>query len=207
MIKWGVTRAAHTEYISPLVVVKKKDSSVRVCVDARKLNSKMIMDHVRPPDPCDTLYDFVRGQCLSTIDLTASYWQVPIREEDQKYVGFLHENQTYVFQVLPFGLSTSVASFIRGLNIVLGPRVVDFVFAYVDDLLIYSEDPDKHLCHLEQIFQKLREHGITVKLRKCLFARKQVDFLGLVLSSERISMDPNRFGAIWNFPTSRNVKS
>lgn len=206
MEKWGVIRQCRTEYISPLVVVKKKDGSVRVCIDARYLNGKMEKDHVMPQNPNEIVYNFTSGQVLSTIDLSASYWQVEIKPEHQKYTGFLFEGCSYVFQRLPFGLSTSVGSFIRGLTYVLGCEVEEWSVAYVDDLLIFSESPDVHLRHLRLIFEKFRVGGVTIKLRKSQFARPEVNFLGHIISGDGISIDPKRFDAIKNFPKPRNVK-
>lgn len=206
MLKWGVIRCCQTEYVSPLVVVKKKDNTIRVCLDARYLNSRMVKDHAMPFNPCDFLFNFTEGQCLSTLDLTSSYWQIPILPDHQKYTGFSYEGQTYVFQVLPFGLSTSVGSFIRGLMIILGPDVEEWVIPYVDDLLIYSENAEVHLNHLKILFEKFRKAGITVKLRKSHFGRTSVNFLGHIVSPTGIQMDPDRVRAIQEFPTPRNVK-
>lgn len=206
MVDLGIISRAQTEYISPLTTVTKKDKSIRVCLDARHLNKKMMMDYTRPPLPVDLLLKFKGRQYLSTLDLTSSYWQVPIRERDRKYTGFLFENNTYVFNVLPFGLSTSVASFVKALDQILGPETQDFSFSYVDDLLVFSENADDHFRHLEIIFSKFRTSNITVKLRKSTFARAEVSFLGHIISPKGIRMDPNRINAIQNFPPPRNIK-
>nr|CAI5860855.1 unnamed protein product [Callosobruchus analis] len=110
MERWGVITKQRTNYISPLVVVKKRDSTPRICIDARILNSRMRKDFIPPPNPAELLLSFKKGVILSTIDLTASYWQIRIHEQDRKYVGFIYEGETYVFRKLPFGLSTSMAS-------------------------------------------------------------------------------------------------
>lgn len=88
-----------TEFVSPLLVVKKKDVSVRVCLDARYLNEKMVKDHVNPSNSGKLLFEFKTEQVLSSIDLTSSYWQVRIREDHQKYTGFSFQGKTYVFKV------------------------------------------------------------------------------------------------------------
>lgn len=206
MIEWGVIREQQTEYVSPLVVVTKKDGSPRVCLDARFLNKRMVMDHVMPPNPSELLFHFVEGQCLSKLDMTSSYWQVPIKESHRKYTGFLYQGRTYVFNVLPFGLCTSVGSFIRGLNIVLGGEMAEFLVLYVDDILIFSRDIQSHYEHLALIFKKLIEAGVTIKLRKCQFACKRIEFLGHILTPTGIEIDPNRVSAIQNFRAPRNVK-
>ncbi|KAF2889269.1 hypothetical protein ILUMI_16904, partial [Ignelater luminosus] len=111
-----------------------------------------------------------------------------IKESDRKYTGFSYNNQTYVFNRLPFGLSTSVASFIRGLNQVLRSDILQFVTAYVDDMLIISENSDMHLIHLERLF--------------C----REIEFLGYIIKPNGVSMDPKRIEAIKDFPTPRNPR-
>nr|CAI5859444.1 unnamed protein product [Callosobruchus analis] len=206
MERWGVVTKQRTNYISPLVVVKKRDSTPRICIDARILNSRMRKDFIPPPNPAELLLSFKKGVILSTIDLTASYWQIRIHEQDRKYVGFIYEGETYVFRKLPFGLSTSMASLIRCLNQVLGAACQSFTMIYVDDLLVFSDNIDQHLEHLGILFDKLLAEGITVKLRKCQFLRQQVVFLGHIISSEGVRMDPDRIESIVKFPAPRNVK-
>ncbi|KAF2888961.1 hypothetical protein ILUMI_17213 [Ignelater luminosus] len=206
MVDWGVVSPGTTEYVSPLVMVKKKDNSVRICLDARFLNSRIVQEHITPPNPEQILMNFSDHKCMSLIDLTSSYWQIQIKESDRKYTGFSYNNQTYVFIRLPFGLSTSVASFIRGLKQVLGSDILQFVTAYVDDMLIISEDSDMHLIHLERLFCRLQGAGITVKLKKSKFACSEIEFLGHIIKPNGVSMDPKRIEAIKDFPTPRNPR-
>ncbi|KAF2894750.1 hypothetical protein ILUMI_11421 [Ignelater luminosus] len=194
MVDWGVVSPSTTEHVSPLVMVKKKDNSVRVCLDARFLNLRMVQEHITPPNPEQTSMNISDHKCMSLIDLTSSYWQIQIMESDRKYTG------------LPFGLSTSVASFIRVLNQVLGSDILQFVTAYVDNMLIISEDSDMHLIHLERLFCRLQEAGITVKLKKSKFACCEIEFLGHIIKPNGVSMDPKRIETIKDFPTPRNPR-
>lgn len=206
MLSWGIIEKGNTEYLSPLVTVVKKDGSVRICLDARHLNLRMEKDLVIPPNPNELLMTFKANQVLTTLDLTSAYWQVPLREQDRKYVGFLHEGNIYRFKVVAFGLSTAMASLIRCLNSLLGPEVTEFAAIYVDDLLIHSDSIDEHLHHLNTIFKKMKEAGLTVKLRKCMFFREEVSFLGHVVSGKGVSMDPKRSQAIDQYPRPRNIR-
>lgn len=206
MVNSGIIKPSQTEYVSPLTTVMKKDGSIRVCLDARHLNKQMVKDHIVPPSPGELLFKFISGVYFSTIDLTASYWQISIKPEDRKYTGFLFDGMTYVFNVLPFGLSTSVGSFIRGLSKILGPEVQSFTVVYVDDLFIYSNTAEEHLEHLEIIFKKFHDANLTIKLGKSAFARKQVRFLGHMISQGGIAMDPSRIEGIQNLPRPRNVR-
>lgn len=166
----------------------------------------MEKDHIIPPNPEDLLEKYGGQPWLSSVDLTSSYWPIPIREKDTKYTGFLYGNQTYQFRVLPFGLSTSVASFIRGLNLILGPKLLQFTIPYVDDLLIFSSSSEEHLDHLEQIFKCFKTSNITVKLNKSKFAQNKLLFVGHVISPQGIEADPSKISAVKHFPRPRNVK-
>nr|CAH7738502.1 unnamed protein product [Callosobruchus chinensis] len=113
MLAAGVIQRERTSYISPLVCVRKKDGRIRVCLDARKLNSIMKKDFLNPPNPLELFANFKRGQIMSTIDLAQAYWQIPVLPEHRKYLGFVFEGETYSFCRLPFELSTSrQASFV-----------------------------------------------------------------------------------------------
>nr|CAI5867607.1 unnamed protein product [Callosobruchus analis] len=206
MIQLGVISQCRTEYVSPLVVVRKKDESARVCIDARMLNKKMEGDAISPPHPEELLAKFNKSQFMSSLDMTAGYWQVPIRKEHRKYTGFLFEGITYCYNVLPFGLKTSVASFIRGLWKVFGPEFDEFLLLYVDDMLVYSRSVEDHFKHLKLIFQRLSECNLTIKLRKCAFARDRVEFLGHVITPDHIMIDPGRTDAIQKYPAPRNIR-
>lgn len=206
MLLWDIIEKRQTEYVSPLVTVKKKDGTVRICLDARALNIKMKPDFVNPPNMDELYYNFRKGMIFSTIDLTASYWQIKINPLHRKYIGFIYEGESYVFNRLPFGLKTSMASLIRCLNTVLGETCRDFVVIYVDDLLVYSPNVESHLINLQQIFEKFKSEGITLKLRKCQFLKYCVTFIGHIISSDGVQLDPKRIEAIENFPAPRNVR-
>lgn len=206
MLDGGIIEQAPTEYVSPLVVVTKKDGSARVCIDARFINKKMVKNHIVPPNPGEILLNFGSNEVFSVIDLTASYWQIPIVKSHQKYAGFSHEGKTYVFKVLPFGFATSVGSFIIGLSKILGPEVEKFAIPYVDDIFVHSENSELHLEHLEFIFEKFRQANITIKLKKSNFACCKIKFLGHIITPEGVEMDPTRIEAITDFPEPRNLK-
>lgn len=206
MVDMGIIEPAQTEFVSPLTIVTKKDKSIRICLDARFLNKRMVKDHIIPPRIEELLGRFSQGLWLSTLDMTSSYYQIPIKREHRKYTGFMFENNSYVFKVLPFGLSTSVASFIRCLDKVLGLEVQGFTLVYVDDILVFSRTADEHLMHLENVFSKFREANLTIKLRKSAFGRKEVMFVGYVVTSEGISIDPSRVTAIEEMSAPRNVR-
>jgi hypothetical protein len=121
---------------------------VRICLDARMINSKMIADCESPPATDELLRRFHGVRFMSTIDLRSSYWQIPLSPESRQYTAFLYNGRSYTYQVLPFELKTAVVSFSRAMDVVLGTEVCEFVVNYIDDLLVASETLDDHLEHL-----------------------------------------------------------
>lgn len=144
---------------------------------------------------------------IRKIDLTSSFWQVPLSEESKKFTGFLLENKVYNFRVVPFGLQNAMEALVRAIDLTLGHKVEEFTLSYVDDLICLSETfEDKHLQHLEEIFQKFQDGGLTINPRKTLFCREEVKFLGYVFTRNGIGTDPEKLNAIREFPIPTTVK-
>ena len=122
---------------------------------------------------------------MSTMDMTSSFWQIPLAEESKKYTAFLHEGKCYEFCVTPFGLKTSTAALVRALDFVLN-GLGNFYLTFIDDIFYASENVHPHLLHLELLFHRLMENNITINLEKSHFFRSEVKFLGHVLTSTGI---------------------
>ena len=206
MENWGIIRRDTTPYINPISVQYKKNGDVRICLDARRLNARLTQDMESPPPPESLLQRFIGMKFFSTLDMTASYWQFALTKESQKYTGFLYNNRSYVFQVMPFGISTAVGQFCRGLDITLGPEIREFLTSYVDDKLLASETFEKHLEYLDQLLTKLKEVGFTLNLEKCEFLKKEVKFLGFFIGGEGVRVDPEKLKPIQDFPTPTSSK-
>ena len=153
----------------PIVLVKKKDSSLRLCVDYRRLNSVSKTNAYPMPRIDDMIDQLGRASFISTLDLTRGYWQVPVANGDRYKTAFITPFGLYQFKAMPFGLQGAPATFqrmiIRGLE--------GFTAAYLDDLVIYSATWKEHVQHLHSVFECLRKAGLTAKPRKCQFAMKQ----------------------------------
>jgi transposase InsO family protein len=206
MERWGVISRSDTPYSSPLVTTVKKDGSVRICLDARRLNSMTEADTELPRSIDDLLHSLGQVKFFSSLDLTASYWQIPIKPEHRRYTGFRVGTRAYHFNVLPFGLKTAVSSFTRCMDAVLGPLAGKIVHPYIDDLLVVSSSFEEHLDHLEQVFTRLSAAGFTLRAEKCTFLQKSASFLGFVLDQEGIRPDPERVQGLIDFPTPSHVK-
>lgn len=206
MKEWGIIEKSQSSFINPLVVVNKKDGTVRLCLDARGLNSRMFPDYEKPNNPEEVFNNYGRAKFFSTIDLTAGFWQIPLETESRQFTAFLHEGEVLHFCVLPFGLSTSVGSFSRMMRRILGDDISTFANHYVDDIIVGSETFDEHMIHLEMVLKKLKEANLNIRLEKCRFCRDEVRYLGHILSPVGIKTDPEKLKAIYEFPAPQSVK-
>uniref|UniRef100_A0A2S2R9P6 RNA-directed DNA polymerase n=1 Tax=Sipha flava TaxID=143950 RepID=A0A2S2R9P6_9HEMI len=206
MEQMNIIEPSASPWSSPIIPVTKRDGTIRLCLDARKINTKITPDRECPLGIEEILTKFQKTQFLSSIDLTSGYWQCPLRRECREITAFLHQGRNYQFQVLPFGLINSVAEFQKILNKILGPEILKFAVIYVDDIHVSSKTFKEHVQHLQAIFNKFREHKVTININKSKFFRKQIRFLGHIISTTGIMMDPEKTRAIQNFHPPRNKK-
>ena len=199
----GFIRPSTSPWGAPVLFVKKKDGSFRLCVDYRKLNRVTIRNRYPLPRIYD-LFDQLRGfHFFSKIDLRSGYYQLRVREEDIQKTAFATRYGHYEFLVMPFGLTNAPAAFMDLMNRVFKPFLDQFVVVFVDDILIYSKTQEEHEGHLRKVLQILREHQLYGKREKCEFWLHEVKFLGHVITEEGISVDPAKVEAIlsWGRPT------
>ena len=201
----GWIRPSKSPYGAPILFVRKKDGTMRMCVDYRKLNDLTRKD--RTPLPrIDELLDSLHGaHCFSTLDLFKGYHQVRVKEQDIHKTAFRTHYGLYEYCVLPFGLTNAPASFQTMMNNVLAPYLGKFCVVYLDDVLIYSQTPEEHLRHIRLVLEQLQKHKLHVKLSKCLFGRKSVDFLGHIVAEGQVRMDPRKIEAVQDWPRPRTV--
>lgn len=207
MEEMGIISRQSTPYSSPLTFTLKKDGSVRVLLDAREINKHMVPETEKPPMQLDVLNSFHGAKFITVIDLNNAYFQIPIDEQGKQYTGFTFDGKSYVYNVLPMGLKTSVGSFSRAMDVILGPEVREFCVNYLDDLAVITTGSlDVHLEHVEVVLQKLLKAGLTCNLQKCEFICKEVKMLGFIISTEGIRTDPDKIRAIREFPVPKKVK-
>ena len=205
LLELGSIRRSNRPYINPLVTSLKKDGSVRIRLDARKLNEILISDY-ECAEPIEVLFQRRGGsKIMSTMDLASSFWQIPQAEESKKYKAFLHEGRCYEFCVTPFGLKTSTAALVRALDFVLN-GLGNFYLTFIDVIFCASENVHQHLQHLELLFHRLMEKNLTINLEKSNFLRSEVKFLGHILTSTGIKPDPEKIETIQNVSRPRNLK-
>lgn len=189
----------------PVVVVYKKDGSKRLCIDYRRLNNITKMDGYPIPDIRDLL-DCLNGAVIfSSLDLASGYWQVVLNEDDKEKTAFVTKYGFYQWKVMPFGLSTAPATFVKLMDEVLGDLKWKCVVCYFDDIVIYSKSAAEHLVHLRLVLDRLRKAGLQAKVSKCDFAQQKISFVGYVISGQGISPDPSKVAAVDAWPTPTDV--
>ena len=195
----GVIRPSVSPWGAPVLFVKKKDGTMRLCIDYRELN-KLTIKNKYPLPRIDDLFDQLKGaSCFSKIDLRSGYHQLKIREEDVPKTAFRTRYGHYEFLVMPFGLTNAPAAFMDLMNRVFKKYLDKCVIVFIDDILIYSKTPDEHAEHLRLALEILRKERLYAKFTKCEFWLDKVQFLGHIVSSEGISVDPAKVEAVANW--------
>ncbi|PZC76249.1 hypothetical protein B5X24_HaOG204855 [Helicoverpa armigera] len=208
LLTLGIIKREETPYSSPLTCTLKKDGSVRILLDVRELNKRMIGEVESPPLVADILQSFNGARFITLIDLKSAYFQIPLHPDSTKYTGFTFMGKRYTFTVLPQGLKTSVGRFSRAMDVILGAEVREFCVNYLDNLVVFTKfgDLQTHLAHLDHVLGLLERANMTCSLKKCQFIKSEVQLLGHIVSPEGIRIDPGRVAAIREFPTPRTVK-
>ncbi|KAD4981870.1 hypothetical protein E3N88_18541 [Mikania micrantha] len=199
----GFIRPSFSPWGAPVLFVKKKDGSFRMCIDYRELN-KLTIKNRYPLPRIDDLFDQLQGaQYFSKIDLRSGYHQLRIQEEDIPKTAFRTRYGHYEFMVMPFGLTNAPAVFMDLMNQVRKPYLDQFVIVFIDDILIYSRNEKEHEQHLKIVLELLKEERLYAKFSKCEFWLREVQFLGHVINSDGIHVDPAKIEAIknWDVPT------
>lgn len=201
LIEHQFIQPSKSPYGAPVLFVKKKDGSIRMCIDYRALN-KITVKNKYPLPRIDELLDRLEGaQYFSKIDLRSGYHQVRIHEDDIPKTAFRTRYGHFEYLVLPFGLTNAPATFMHLMQSIFNHQLDDFVVVYLDDILIFSKTKEEHEIHVRKVLELLRENKLYGKLSKCEFFKNEMSFLGHVVSSKGISMDPSKVKAIVGWPT------
>ncbi|GMI66048.1 hypothetical protein HRI_000274100 [Hibiscus trionum] len=200
----GFIRPSMSPWGAPILFVKKKDGTMRMCIDYRQLN-KLTIKNRYPLPRIDDLFDQFRGAAVfSKIDLRSGYYQLKVKDVDVPKTAFRTRYGHYEFLVMPFGLTNAPAAFMDMMNRVFHEYLDKFVVVFIDDILVYSRTEAEHEEHLRVVLQALLENQLYAKLSKCEFWLREVVFLGHVVSAEGIRVDPQKIEAVmsWKVPKS-----
>lgn len=205
MLAQGVVEPSNSPWASPIVMVKKSDGSYRFCVDYRKLNKVTERDAYPLPLVTNTLDKLRDAKYLTSLDIKSAYWQVPVSKESIPLTAFTVPGRgLFQFRRMPFGLHNAPATWQRLIDRVLSP-LEQYVFVYLDDIVIVTQTFEQHLDILRKVFDRLTSAGLTLRRDKCHFCRTELKFLGYVVDGKGLRCDPDKVSAILNIPPPSNV--
>ncbi|KAB2607658.1 S ribonuclease [Pyrus ussuriensis x Pyrus communis] len=205
LVDKGFIQPSTSPWGAPVLFVRKKDGTLRLCIDYRQLNRVTIKNRY-PLPRIDDLFDQLRGACVfSKIDLRSGYYQLKISRDDVPKTAFRTRYGHYEFLVMPFGLTNAPAAFMDLMNRVFQPYLDRFVIVFIDDILVYSKSKAEHVRHLTLVLKRLREHQLYAKFSKCQFWLDQVAFLGHIISAQGILVDPQKIAAVESWEQPRTV--
>lgn len=204
MIQDGViTKVSEpTEWVNPIILVRKPDKSIRICLDPRNLNKAILREHYEMPSFDEITAKFKGAKIFSTLDANMGFYMVKLDEDSSKLTTFITPFGRYRFLRLPFGISSAPEIFQKVMNEIFGD--IEGVAIFVDDLVIYAEDQVTHDKILKQVLQRAQERGVRFNKVKCKFNLSEIKFLGHIISSEGLKPDPDKVLAIKNMREPKN---
>jgi hypothetical protein len=211
LLKEGIIEESNSPWNSPiLVVAKKMDASgkqkFRLVVDYRKLNEKTVGDAYPLPDITEILDQLGQAKYFSSLDLAMGYHQIEMNPSDIDKTAFSTKQGHWAYRRMPFGLRTAPATFMRLMNTVLSGLTGTRCFVFLDDIIIYANSLAEHDAKLRAVFGRLRKYNLRLQPDKCEFLRKEVSYLGHVISEDGVRPDPKKIESIETFPTPRTTK-
>lgn len=211
MLKEGIIRPSSSPWNSPIWVVPKKiDASGqqkwRIVVDYRKVNAKTVDDKFPIPNISDILDKLGRSHYFTTLDLTSGFHQIKMEPQDIIKTAFSTEDGHYEYTRMPFGLKNAPATFQRHMNVVLAGLIGKICFVYMDDIIVFSTSLEEHCVNLSKVFDALSAANLKIQLDKSEFLKKEVAFLGHVITDEGVKPNPDKIDAIQNWPIPKTEK-
>lgn len=205
MLEAGVIRESVSNYASPIILVRKKDGKVRMCIDYRMLNSITVKERYPMPIIEDEVCRLAGQAWFITLDLISGYYQVPIAEQNKHLTAFVTPDGQYEFNRMPFGLANAPAVFQRMMNRVLGPVRFSGATVYIDDVLVYGKNAEEALTRLEEVLQLLDNANLKLNLSKCSFLQNKIEYLGYEISSTGMRPGEAKIRSVSEFPQPQNV--
>ena len=201
LLKANIIRKSHSPFASNVVLVKKKNGQLRLCIDFRQLNSRTVKDNYALPRIEEILESLSGNKYFSVLDMKSGYHQVEIAEEHKERTAFTVGSLGFFeFNRMPFGLTNAPATYQRLMEECLGDLHLNICFIYLDDLIIFANSFQEHLSRLRQVFQRLRESGLKLTPKKCSLFMRRVKYVGHIVSEKGIEPDDDKIDKVVNWP-------
>ena len=203
MLDRGIIEPSKSPWASPIVLVEKKDGTLRFCVDYRRLNAATKIEVFPLPRIDDSLDMLSKSRYFTTLDLDSGFWQVPMEHCSQEKTAFITHSGLYQFRVMPFRLVNAPSTFQRLMESVLAGLSGETCIVYIDDIIVPGATFQEHLGNLRAVLDRLRSASLKLKPN---LAAQQVEYLGYVVSQDGLSMGPKKVDAVQKFPTPTDLK-
>ena len=205
LVEEGIAVPSSSPWASPIVPFPKKYGTVRLCVDFRRLNEVTVGDPFYMTTLEEILERVGEAKVMSKLDLAKGFYQVEVEAQSQEKTAFVCPFGKFEFRRMPFGLKNAPALFQRCMEVVLH-KCYKFSAPYIDDVLVFSDDPGEHAVHLRQVVQELSKSGMTVKESKCVFGMKKIEYLGHVIGGGELAVPEHRAAAMAEYRLPRTKK-
>lgn len=203
----GIIKESRSPYASPIVIVRKKNGTIRMCIDYRLLNSRTVPDQYTTPCIDEALDSLSGSKWFSVLDLRSGYYQISMAEEDKEKTAFICPLGFFQFERMPQGITGAPATFQRLMEKTVGDMNLLQVLVYLDDLIVFGKSLEEHEERLLKVLDRLGEAGLKISLDKCQFCQPEVKYLGHIVSAQGVSPDPQKIEAVTNWSQPQDLKS
>lgn len=205
-LRKGYIRPSKSPAAAPVFFIKKKDGTLRMVVDYRRLNDITVKNRYPLPLTMELVDALQKAKVFTTLDLRWGYHNVRLKQGDEWKAAFRTQAGHFEPTVMTFGLTNAPATFQHMMNDIFKDLIGVYVIIYLDDLLIFSEDESQHDEHVREVLKRLRENDLFCKPEKCKFKQTSVEYLGMIISQGKVAMDPAKVQAVLDWPTPKKVK-
>lgn len=203
----GVIQESQSPFSSPVVVVRKKNGDVRLCIDYRKLNLQTVKDAYALPN-LEEIFSALKGsRWFSVLDLKSGYYQIEVEESDKPKTAFVCPLGFWEFNRKPQGVTNAPSTFQRLMEKCMGDINLKEVLVFLDDLIIFSDTLEEHERRLLNVLSRLKEYGLKLSLEKCKFCQTSVRYLGHIVSERGVETDLEKIQALKTWPSPKNLRT
>lgn len=206
LLQAGVIRESDSSFSSPIVVVRKKNGDVRLCIDYRKLNLQTVKDAYALPNLEEAFSTLTGSKWFSVLDLKSGYYQIEVEEADKPKTAFVCPLGFWEFNRMPQGVTNAPSTFQRLMERCMGEMNLKEVLVFLDDIIVFSSTLEEHEVRLMKVLTRLREFGLKLSPEKCMFFQTSVKYLGHIVSQDGVGTDPGKVEALKKWPRPQDLK-